>query len=693
MALNRTAYVARTAHNLKHVNRLNLPKCGVLKLFLVIGGKSSKSHLIPDAPPQKQEAKATDDFYFAPEKEKPKIKYVLDDKAGAITKATLRLFHRNNKTVIWEKELKGDELTDGEHEIEWDGKITKGTDFPESYITVEHSPYKLKMVVEADAGAFKYSPAAWTYIHVLVHSIELEKGVKEALSRQLDKDLFDTYSVPAEKAKQEVRLVSNLYSKDMTDKGNGTSFTEYRDLWKSGSEEGPNIPIFAKLFIKDSADAKADVPKAIGRVRLLWDWRDSPEDLSIHFKEAKEYLTDTLNYDKKATHPKGDNCHKDRGGKRGDDTKPVFPARDDKVADAAALTAGKFPFKVDRCGTRKTSSYSETWRTGKLIGKTGVLFQPSHIAGDAYLVDAYFPHNRKPDGKDDLDTNDDKLLDHAIKKSTGAWEIWREIHVSQYLKKDASLPNLSFPTVATTLAKAYMKLEDKSGGAKSPMAGYDGKIRAHLAAEAAEKRLAVKAGDQGTITKGGIRYVARAAFVAALQAAKGSPAAATAWLTANGAATAAGYSNMLEAITDVVVVKTCDEYVTASDGVKVFHLEPYWSADGGLQSTTGGFASVDFPTLKAAADRKRAAYIHGVLTPPPSIKEIAAHEIGHTLFLPHAPGRAGGPAAAHDQVAHWKNCMMSYEFDREMKFCGLCLLRLRGWDHRVLNSNRSLNKK
>ena len=54
---------------------------------------------------------------------------------------------------------------------------------------------------------------------------------------------------------------------------------------------------------------------------------------------------------------------------------------------------------------------------------------------------------------------------------------------------------------------------------------------------------------------------------------------------------------------------------------------------------------------------------------------------------------SGGPAAFHDEVSHWKNCMMSYEFDREMKFCGYCLLRMRGWDHRVLNSKRGLNKK
>jgi hypothetical protein len=222
------------------------------------------------------------------------------------------------------------------------------------------------------------------------------------------------------------------------------------------------------------------------------------------------------------------------------------------------------------------------------------------------------------------------------------------------------------------------------------MAGYDGKIRVHLGGVSAERQIAVKTGDQGTITKGGIMYLSYASFKTALKAAKGWTTAATnTWLGANGLGTNAAYRTVLEAIADDVVIKTCDEYFNASDGIKVFHLEPYWETDGGDRSNTGGFASTSFTNISL----QKAGYIHGVLTPPPSIKEIASHEIGHTLFLPHAPGTAGGPAAHHDQAAHWNNCMMSYHFDREMKFCGLCLLRLRGWDYRVLNSNRSLNKK
>ena len=139
MALKRTLFVARTAHDLKHVNTAHVPVFGVVKLYLSAGSKNSKSYLLPEAPEKKQASSAADTFCFAPEAEKAKIKYELDDVCGAITKARLELFHRASKTLVWKRELKGEELGHGEHTIEWDGKIDKGGDFPEAYITVEHS--------------------------------------------------------------------------------------------------------------------------------------------------------------------------------------------------------------------------------------------------------------------------------------------------------------------------------------------------------------------------------------------------------------------------------------------------------------------------------------------------------------------------------------------------------------------------
>jgi hypothetical protein len=692
MALTRTVYISRTAYDLQHRNTLQVPRYGVLKLYLSSGNLNGKSYLMREAPKQKQLPKATDDFHFAPVDETPKIKYELDDLCGCITKAKLELFHRAEKTAVWKKDLKDDEFTHGEHEIDWDGKIDKGTDFPEEYITVEHSPYKLRLTIEGAADALNYSPAAWTYLHVLVHSFEFEKGEKEAVTRQLDKDLFDNVAVPAKKGKQEVHLISNVFSTG-ADKANNTAFTEYKALWApGGTENGPNIPVFAKLFVKSSSDAKKDVPKAIGRVRLLWEMEDSDEDVSIHFNKAKEFIKDAINYNKKATKPKGDNCHKDRGGKRGDDAQPVFPAQGG-YAEADVLVADSFPFKVAAATTRKWSAYSETWRTGKLMGKTGIMFQPSRMAGDAYIIHAYFPHKREPDGKDELDVEDDKKLKHAITEQTGIFQIWRDIHIIRYYTKNAGIPAINFATVADYYSKAYLKVDDQSGGPQASMASYDTKIRAHIGGLSPERQAMVLGGDQGAITQSGIKFRSYAGFKTQWKADSGKTDPDLAiWLGANNLGTAGKYEVALEAIADDVVVKTCNEYFSASEGINVFQFNLYWEGDGGIQSGTNGFAATRF----ANVTRQKAGYLQCRVNygagSKNNMQQTTTHEMGHILFLPHAPTASGYVAALHDDAGHWNNCTMSYNYDRERKFCGLCLLRMRGWDQTNLSSNHASNK-
>ncbi len=75
------------------------------------------------------------------------------------------------------------------------------------------------------------------------------------------------------------------------------------------------------------------------------------------------------------------------------------------------------------------------------------------------------------------------------------------------------------------------------------------------------------------------------------------------------------------------------------------------------------------------------------------MQQTTTHEVGHICFLPHAPTAGGFVDTLHDNAAHWNNCTMSYNYDRERKFCGLCLLRMRGWDQAGLKKDRASNKK
>ena len=78
-------------------------------------------------------------------------------------------------------------------------------------------------------------------------------------------------------------------------------------------------------------------------------------------------------------------------------------------------------------------------------------------------------------------------------------------------------------------------------------------------------------------------------------------------------------------------------------------------------------------------------------------EQTVAHEIGHCLFMAHAPVQTATDIAnKHDRAVHDKdfnNCLMSYNYDAERKWCGFCILRLRGWDRGKLKNDASKNKK
>jgi hypothetical protein len=70
-----------------------------------------------------------------------------------------------------------------------------------------------------------------------------------------------------------------------------------------------------------------------------------------------------------------------------------------------------------------------------------------------------------------------------------------------------------------------------------------------------------------------------------------------------------------------------------------------------------------------------------------------AHEIGHCVFLVHSPAAVVGDNAAHDKDDYGP-CIMSYDYPKTPRhFCGLCALRMRGWDHTKLDKDGANNKK
>jgi hypothetical protein len=696
--------VARTAHDLKHVNTLRVPELGVTALTLTVpGGATSKSYLPPDSQwakdnPPKGEGK--DDVHFAPEKEKAQIKYTLRNPVGAITSARLELYGPYEEKALWTRDLTPEECADGEHTIEWSGEVKAGDTFPDGFVTVEFSPYKLKLVA---GGGVKGDPVcAWTFFHVLIADLELELGEQDVLSRDRDRAVWTKVKekgLPAEGDTLELWLRSNIFSTGAAEMHNRTDFTEYEKLWG----KGPQVPVFLKVLIKDSSDQKVELPKALGRTKFLWDWEDVAEDTSRHHATAKSFLNNALDYLKDKTHPKGDNCHKDRGGKRGEGAAAVFVATAGYPAQEKAK-AKEFPFKVEACTKRKWAAFSQAWGTGHFAGKTGVLLQPSRTAGDAVKVTVQVAYERKADKTPALDVEDDPPLKAALKKTTGTFQVWRRLDFVKYVKKKAALPNFTVGTFQSYYEKAFVRVRYTAGAASEMTAAdYNSKLTAHVGAQPFYMQAAVDpAVDQHATGTLAVTFRTYAGWKTAVKAAQGwSDAQLNTWLAGGGAAlgTSSGYHGFCNGWATTIVTQVCDQFLAASDGINLLHfqgLHNHEFAPGG--QALNGFAA-PFPST----GRKKCAFVlcaaagnYGADSNTP--EQTVTHEIGHCLFLAHAPDGVAAVDIANkpDATVHdgaWHNCTMSYNFGAERKFCGFCLLRLRGWDRAALKPVAAQNKK
>ena len=823
--MNRTAEVALTPDGKTNVNRLRVPEFTLVKLCLKIGGKASKCYFPPDAPPPKEADTGKDDFHFAPEKETVEIAYELDDACGLIETAKLELFCRFREAALWTLDLAklGDDwLAHGKHIVKWDGRVvtptaaeagTKGSggmehdltklpadkdvvkdSFIDGYVTLEHTPYKFRLTLGSTKGQGRVI-TAWTYFQILIKSIEIDLGPEECVpaasvdddrhksDKAVRKRIEDDGKLPADGATRKVFLLTNVYKTGLAEMDDNTAFTQLETAWK----DGPNIPVIAKIRLADSADAEVKLESdkgavALGKAKFLWDWEDVDEDVDAQQAAAnpKGFIKNAINYYKPGTdgsrsakdhtYPKGDNCHVDRGGKRGPDAKPVFPKQDgyDPKDD---LDAGKFPFVVIPAGTKEGpenrlwASYSRGWTRGKLKGQTGVVFQPSRMAGDSYKLTVYLDTEKS---KKDEFVFDDKAeplkAATAIKKSTGTFQMWREVHLARYVRKTASLAEFFPGNLAGVQAHyrmAYIELVDKMGadnsyafsdhrlpGGAAP--DYNALVRGKLSgsgsiwftADLATDSAADHAAEDSMLkVRGYAEFVQKVhlnlntgvaaaandfSYLAGCYAMSEDDAA-----EILGSYTASGFSAWTAADEDVRLeatenwlisnaAETAAKYAEALDNWGFGFGEPlandFKIINGGKNGVgtkaPPGVTFMEFNYTNTCLRDLNVAgaglgYWYGAAIDPTDAsrdscmimfwlagKDEFSHEYGHHMFLPHACSTSGAPAGVqHDKHDDTDlGCLMSYSAARP-GFCGLCQLRMRGWDATALKKTSADNKK
>lgn len=757
--IKRTARVARTAYDLTHKNRLRVPAFWIVSLNLVSGAKSSKSYLPDDAPPPKTPGTGSDGFHFVPEKETIQIAYELEDPFAMIQTLKLELFRKFNEPALWTLDLTKlgpAGLIHGKHTLKFDGRVSKdataeqaGTesdkgieqdltaiaedktifaDFPDGYITIEHSPYKLRLTA-TDGGTPAVTSTAWTYFHILVKELKLELGPVEAIptsgvtaaqqlvDKALHKAIKDAGGVPAKGgAARNVFLVSNIFKTASAQMNDNTGFTEYQTAWN----DGPKIPVVAKvrLLASDDTEVKCeDGPgaKALGKVKFLWDWEDTDPDgtaQEAHQSQAapKAFIKTSINYyrngtdstraAKDHTYPKGSNCHKDRDGKRGPDATPVFPAGPGYATQKPALDEDKFPFKVEVCDTRKWASFSYAWTQGLLKGQTGVLFRPARMAGDNYKITVYLAYETKLDtAKKEVivvDVKDEPLkTPDAIKGESGPFQIWRELEISRYIRKKNAIPDFvaaHLNDVQTLYHEPYIEVTNKMQVAdkfEQPTAGYTASANSSLVGSAAlvSSNLAIDPAADHSSTPSAFLTRAYAAFVTQVNTTfntVANPAGGAQWLTANGIASQLDYVNALKtALTNpsialVSLLNPLTAPSVANDGITILHFDQMASEQAAYVASAGTTSPPGMGIINGAAlDVPGATRNKCCFAFWNTRVDTFVHEIGHHLFLPHSRSAGGEQVLRHDSAD--AGCIMSYNRPRPA-FCGLCQLRLRGWN-------------
>jgi hypothetical protein len=688
------ASVALTPSGGRNRNRLRPASFGVTDFRLrTPGGTSSRCHL---PPPFRAPGAGEDGFHFAPEVEPVELAYRLTNTAGLARTGKLELFTRHRKAPLWTRELSAEEVTAGDHRLRWDGRVDVCDAFPDGVVTVEHSPYKLKLTLRGQGWA--ECPEAWTYFHVLVDGLELELGDPRVLAKPRDREVATALGrLPAPGEKAEVRLVSNLFKTLSTEMEDDTDFQQLRATWGNG----PDIPIFARAWLKDSAGRRVDAPKALGRVRFLWDWEDEAEDVTGHTPQARAFLESALNRKCSASRPTGDNAHRDVGGKRGLPSSAVFP-KQAGYAPCGTPRDGVFPFRVVTCGRRKWAAFTQAWTTGAFAGRTGVLFQPSRIAGDAWRVTVQLAYERRRDGAVVLDVEDAAPLPAAVRATSGTFETWREVHISRIVRKHPGVAGFSLPAVQRHFEPAFLRLVDRSGGVTDmESSDYNARIAKALKAQSWEVRAAIDpAVDQYAAGPHALTFRTYAEFLEDVKRQHGCDDATVGrWLVRPKVdfplPHEEAYNQRCKDWAKDILVHAFDEASGRDPGMVILQFSGLYN----LERTLGGVAVNGFSREFPSRARTRCAVVQcgsavNYSGNANSLEQTLSHEIGHQLFLPHAPFPVhrlpgGAHAGRHDQ--NGSDCLMGYDFTTERRLCGLCLLRLRGWNPHMLSSDGSRN--
>ena len=558
----------------------------------------------------------------------------------------------------------------------WDGTVRLAA----GVATLKSSPYEVQLTLTSASGQRHESNRV--RVAVEVHSVEIEVADPEqaGVPQRHRKPLADLRAeLLANKSPSgaDGRLIvtSPRFKYNFAEMYLDWSFKSYRQ--QRGNDE-ILVPLVLNVWLRAKEGDRKRSAKVTEGTRVLWrvQLRDGAEFDDVMTgrqvrPSASRFMKAANAHAHAACRPAGWAAHRAAGGMK---AAPGEPGGNEPSQHR--LRAMDWPHHESRnrpwdlftqCG-----DYSFT-----LTGDSGAWFWGGHVAGDAHRISAIL------DQHETLDVGDEPPLDDvpgALRSNPITIENWRHIPVVRQLTLGRS--GVDWMTVQQELNKAAMLVAPRPSSRAEDFT----ELWAHYYSQAVDdlRRRKKRLGE--AILENPAPYPVRFRdfedYWGRLKQGLGWASRAFMRSTEEEA-----YKGMCDAwavdICERVANKMAAEIVNDGLTVVTFDTDRIHNQESGARIV--GLA----PDI-SKADR---AVVFLFNAGGVGAGETAIHEIGHALFLAHAPGSfdPDEPPAGVDTTEHDADqpCLMSYD-PRATGLCGFCLLKLAGWDPKKINANGTL---
>jgi hypothetical protein len=516
--------------------------------------------------------------------------------------------------------------------------------------------------------------------HKNLHQLDYTKysdaiaiGLKAALKNNENPRPFLDEAAFSDKSKRSKILVEAItYEEGEFNTSNATHEAERLNR--------PLIPVEAEIYLKskEPANDKTLAPEAVGAVRVNWRFKDPDEDTSTQLESVagepsltKKYVEKCLKLKSGRSGTNGDNSHKDFKG--------IREAPDANWPTAFLLGDFYIPHVVEKDAGQKvvfSKACVDAAKFPKRVGRAGVYFRPSYVAGDDYQLKAELDFTGLPN-KDDLEkfheVKDEKSRIHV---ETGTFFISRFNQVAMVVNWPARTNADEWDKVAAEFLKAHMDVDVGQIASKK---------MSEVLTKAEYQKIVKDNTTHSDLSKINLEDDSLVGVA----------------LPAQGALDAAAYKTTLRTFVHADygrkirddLRKKLSENIRKEhpNGFVIVNFLSHKPVDiknappGDNTVTAANTAFITWSSSVGMAD----SIILADQKDPDKVYYVVAHEMGHNFWLHHWEHVDVPSPKEHDQKDH--NCLMSYSSSAcahphhvpgtyTPHFCGKCNLKLRGWD-------------